>query len=63
MDNVHYGRLIANARVEKGLTQTELAERLGVTQTSVSEMEGRENVGSVMLERCARVLGVSFVVG
>lgn len=63
MANVHYGRLIANARVEKGLTQTELAERLGVTQTSVSEMEARDNVGTVMLERCARVLGVSFVVG
>lgn len=34
-----YGQRIRELRIEKGLTQTQLAEQLGLTQKSVSKYE------------------------
>lgn len=34
-----YGQRIRELRIEKGLTQTQLAEHLGLTQKSVSKYE------------------------
>lgn len=34
-----YGQRISELRIEKGLTQTQLAEQLGLTQKSVSKYE------------------------
>ena len=39
MDNVIIGKFIAQCRKEKGLTQAQLAERLGVSDKSVSRWE------------------------
>jgi transcriptional regulator with XRE-family HTH domain len=63
MTKVHYGRLLANARVEKGLTQAEMGDRLGVSQVSISQFEARENVEVETMERYALALGVTFQVG
>ena len=39
MDNVKIGQLIALCRKERGMTQTQLAEQLGVSNKSVSRWE------------------------
>jgi Zn-dependent peptidase ImmA (M78 family)/transcriptional regulator with XRE-family HTH domain len=56
------GRRIADARRDLGLTQGELAERVGLTQTVVSRIEtGSRVVGSLELAELAEVLGVSVL--
>lgn len=42
---------IALARIKAGITQEQLAQRLGVSQAYVSQIERRNNVTSKMLER------------
>ena len=39
MDNIQFGRLVAQLRKEQNLTQKELAERLHVTDKAVSKWE------------------------
>ena len=39
MDQIKIGRFIAQCRKENGLTQMQLAERLGVTDRAVSKWE------------------------
>jgi DNA-binding XRE family transcriptional regulator len=59
------GRLLIGARIAQGLTQRELAERLGVSEAQVSRDERNEYHG-LSLERAQRVLdalGVSMDVG
>jgi transcriptional regulator with XRE-family HTH domain len=54
------GQLIQNARKAKGLTQTQLAEALGVTQPAVSEWEsGISAPESFRVLRLATVLSIS----
>ncbi len=49
---------IQEARVEVGLTQSELADRLGMTQQNISEIErGDRSVGIELLRRISRALG------
>jgi Zn-dependent peptidase ImmA (M78 family)/transcriptional regulator with XRE-family HTH domain len=56
------GRRIADARHGKGLTQEELAARVGLTQTAVSRIEtGARAVGSLELAELAEALGVSVL--
>jgi Zn-dependent peptidase ImmA (M78 family)/transcriptional regulator with XRE-family HTH domain len=56
------GRRIADARRGHGLTQGELAERVGLTQTVVSRIEtGSRAVGSLELAELAEALGVSVL--
>lgn len=56
------GSEIKNARVRVGLTQTELAERLGVAQTAVSAWElGKSQPRADKLGGLARVLGLRTI--
>lgn len=46
------GELIREARLDLGITQTELARRAGLSQSSLAQMEsGKRNVSPEMLER------------
>lgn len=49
------GRLLISLRIAKGITQTELAERLGVHVSQISRDERNEYHG-ITLERAQRVL-------
>ncbi len=49
------GQLLVSLRIARGLTQRELAERLGVHETQVSRDERNEYHG-VTLERASRIL-------
>jgi DNA-binding Xre family transcriptional regulator len=49
------GQLLVSLRIARGLTQRQLAERLGVHETQVSRDERNEYHG-VTLERAARIL-------
>ncbi len=42
---------VALARIKAGITQQELAQRLGVSQAYVSQVERRSNLSNKMLER------------
>ncbi len=54
-------RGVIRARLEKGLTQAELAEQLGTTQSAISRMEAGEfNPRVDTLIKLAEVLGVEF---
>ncbi|MDE6292894.1 MAG: helix-turn-helix domain-containing protein [Bacilli bacterium] len=61
MDNVKIGKLIAKCRKEKKLTQKELAEKLGVTDKSVSKWENGNCLPDVSLymELC-EILGITL---
>jgi transcriptional regulator with XRE-family HTH domain len=55
-----FGERMAALRKEQGLTQTQLAELLGVSQQQVASFEaGRRRVTVAMLPAVARALGVS----
>ena len=60
MDLVKIGRFISECRKEKGLTQSQLAEKLNITDKAVSKWEtgkGMPDV-SIMIELCD-ILGIS----
>jgi len=42
---------VALARIKAGITQEQLAQRLGVSQAYISQIERRSNITSKMLER------------
>lgn len=42
---------VALARIKAGITQEQLAQRLGVSQAYVSQIERRSNITNKMLER------------
>ena len=53
------GQLIREARQKKGLTQPELAERLGVTKGAVSAYEtGKQNLTLGTLQKVAVALDI-----
>jgi transcriptional regulator with XRE-family HTH domain len=55
------GQHIAEVRKKKGLTQTQLAEKIGITPYLVSNFEiGRINITAEMLCHFALALGVSI---
>src|SRR3546814_14885527 len=55
------GERIAKARKERGLTQQQLADKLGVSQQTLAHYEvGRVGVGTPMLPRLAQILDLSF---
>src|SRR3546814_14157662 len=55
------GERIAKARKERGLTQQQLADKLGVSQQTLAHYEvGRVGVGTTMLPRLAQILDLSF---
>ena len=58
--DVQLGRRLAQIRKERGYTQVELAEQVGVMQTIISDYErGRLRVNPTMLAKLATVLEVS----
>lgn len=55
-------RLLRDVRLEKGLTQSELAARLEVTQSRVSKVEqGERRLDLVELQEWCSALGISLV--
>ena len=55
---------VIRARVEDGLTQAELAERMGMKQSAVARIEtGAFNPTLTTLRKLAAALGVSFEIG
>jgi DNA-binding XRE family transcriptional regulator len=54
--------LIIEARVQKGLTQQQLAERMGTTQPNLARAESGKTEPSVsFLKRIADTLGISLI--
>lgn len=67
LDNVfpdlHSGSAIRGLRYREGLTQAQLAERIGVKRHHVSEMEhGRRSIGKEMAKRLATALKTDYKV-
>ncbi len=60
MDQLKIGRFISERRKNKGLTQMQLAEKLGITDRAVSKWENGRSLpdSSIMLDLC-RELGIS----
>jgi len=57
--NTHIGRKISRIRELRGIKQETLASELGVSQQSVSRMEQSEVLEDDVLEKVAKVLGVT----
>ena len=60
MDQIQIGRFIAACRKEKGMTQAQLAEKMGVSDRAVSKWETGKNMpdSSIMLDLCSE-LGIT----
>ena len=60
MDQLKIGKFIAECRKQKGLTQMQLSEKLGITDKAVSKWERGISMpdASIMLEVCG-ILGIS----
>jgi len=57
--NTNIGRKIGRIRELRGIKQEILAEELGVSQQTVSRLEQSDVVEKDLLEKVARILGVS----
>ena len=56
------GRLILVTREGRGLTQKELAKKLGTTQSAIARMErGQQNMSTEMLGKISKILGRNIV--
>lgn len=55
----HIGRKISRIRELKDMKQEALAEALGITQQSVSNIENSENIDEQKLKEVAKALGVT----
>lgn len=54
---------VVGYRAKQGLTQAQLAQRLGVRQPHIARLELGEHTPSIeMLQRLSRVLGLRFIV-
>ena len=61
--DLHSGSAIRGLRYREGLTQAQLAERIGVKRHHVSEMEhGRRSIGKEMAKRLAKALKTDYKV-
>lgn len=54
-----WGLMLKRLRIERGKTQAELGEKLGLPQSRISELESREKPprDSVLLRRIEKILG------
>ena len=60
---LHQGSAIRGLRLREGLTQEQLALRLGIKRTNLSEMEnGKRPIGRNMAKRLAEVLKTDYKV-
>lgn len=58
LSRIRTGQLVRDARIYEGLTQAELAERLGTSQSAISAWErGRENLRVDTLAKLLRACG------
>ncbi len=59
-----FRELVLRLRTEAGLTQAELAQRMGTTQSAIARIEGGGSRPTLeTLERLAAAVGKKFVVG
>ena len=59
MEKNRIGNLLAGARLKAGLTQAQLAQKLGIRQNMVSDYEhGRRNYSDAMARRLSKTLQV-----
>lgn len=56
---MHIGRKISRIREIRGIKQEFLANELGLSQSTISNIEQSEQVEDATLERIAKILGVS----
>jgi DNA-binding XRE family transcriptional regulator len=57
------GASLAGARHKDGLTQKQLADKLGIAQGYVSDMEcGKRSIGKTMAKRLSKVLNINYKV-
>lgn len=55
------GKIIREARLRLGMTQTELANRLGVGQSTISEVElGRRSLGLDLVDALRHILNLDI---
>jgi ribosome-binding protein aMBF1 (putative translation factor) len=60
MQSNRIGNLLAGARLKAGLSQTQLAEKLGIRQNMISDYErGKRRLSPAMAERIAEILQIS----
>lgn len=60
MEQEKIGKLIASKRKEKGLTQEQLAEKLGVTNKAVSKWEnGKSMPDLAIIQELCKILGIT----
>ena len=60
MDDITMGKIIATLRKEKGMTQKELADQLGITDKAVSKWERDASFpDTATIPKLAEILGVS----
>jgi DNA-binding XRE family transcriptional regulator len=57
-DNLKIGALLHEARLEKGLTQEELAEKVGTTKSYISKIEN--NVKEVRISTLQKIIELGF---
>ena len=57
-ENFKIGALIHDARLEKGLTQEELAEKVGTTKSYISKLEN--NIKEVRISTLQKIVGVGL---
>jgi len=57
VDAASLGRSISDARKEAGMTQQQLAERLGVTRGTIVRLEHGEPVSTVVAMKAIRAVG------
>jgi len=55
------GKALAGVRYREGLTQAQLAEKIGIPQRHISEMEnGKRPIGKAMAKRFGEALNVGY---
>jgi DNA-binding XRE family transcriptional regulator len=57
-ENFKIGALIQGARIEKGMTQEELAEKVGTTKSYISKIEN--NIKEVRISTLQRIVELGF---
>ena len=55
------GALLAGVRFRENLTQVQMAKKLKVTQSDISQMEnGKRKIGRIIAKRIAKLFGTSY---
>lgn len=55
------GVLLRGTRHREGLTQSEMAKKINITQADLSKMEsGKRPIGKVIAKRIAKIFGVNY---